>query len=263
MIEMGRLQSILEELAPPELAESYDPLVYLRKSRGEFEKIGVCVDPTEYNIQSASKQGVQLLLTHHRWEGEAAEEVEENNIGLFQMHSAWNRAPDGIIATLARILNLEDPCFEKDTVYGMIDMTLKELIGCCQRIFEVNIMPYVGDLNSRVRKVAVLSGPGFLPVYKEEWDRWIEQGCEVALSSEIGRYAVGYLSRHGIKLIDLGHSVMARPGMRHLTYILQNRLKIYQCQVEFFKDIYSANYHIGSFYPGLEIPEFLEDKEET
>lgn len=263
MIELGRLESILEELAPVELSDPYDRPCYLWQPKDKLEKIGVCVDPTEYNIRTAGGKGVELLLTHHQWVGEAEVEIREKKIGIYQMHSVWNRAPDGIIATLARLLNLDNAVFEADAVLGETDMTLKELLGCCQRILEFNIIPYFGELSARIKKVALISGPGFLPLYKEEWDKWIERGCDAILSSETGRYAVGYLAKRNIKLIDLGHSLMARPGMKHLAYILKNRLKIFECEVEFFPDVYNVNYHIGSFYPGLETPDFFIDKEVT
>src|SRR5690606_37114804 len=114
------------------------------------------------------------------------------------------------------------------------------------------ILPYVGDLNAQVSKVLIISGPGFMPLYKEEWDKWITSGCDTFLSAELGRYAISYLNRNNIKLIDLGHSAMARLGMEHLTYLLQTRLEIYECVVSYYPDIYGVNYLTASFYPEIE-----------
>ncbi len=253
MIELGKLESILEELAPAKIADHYDPPRYQVKPKTgpKVGKIGVCVDPTETNIRSAARKGVELLISHHPWQGEAADEIETRGMGIFLLHSAWNKAREGNNITLARLLNLTDPVFEDDAVLGATDLLFKDLLTCCQRILEVNFLPYTGDLNSWAGKVAVVSGPGFWPVYKEKWCHWLASGCRTILSSELTRYSIGFFSRHNINLVDLGHSIMAKPGMKHLTYTLQNRLKIFGCEVGFFPDTYSIDYYTGSIYPGL------------
>lgn len=253
MIELDKLVSIMEELAPAKIADHYDPPRYqVEPKAGEkVEKIGVCVDPTETNLRSASRKGVELLICHHSWQGEAAAEVETKGMGIYLLHSAWNKAREGNNITLARLLNLVDPVFEGDAVLGTTDLPFKDLLACCRRILEINFIPYTGDLNSQAGKVAVVSGPGFWPVYKEKWNQWLAGGCRTILSAELSRYSIGYFSRHNTNLVDLGHSVMAKPGMKHLAYTLQNRLKIFDCEVGFFPDTYSINYHTGSIYPGM------------
>ncbi|HHU83102.1 MAG TPA: hypothetical protein GXZ26_08870 [Firmicutes bacterium] len=253
LIELGKLDSILEELAPAKNADPYDLPGYQLRAEGreKVEKIGVCVDPTERNILSAARKGVELLISHHPWQGEAAGELTAKGMGLYKLHSAWNRAPEGNNITLARLLNLSDLKAAGDAVFGMTDLSLKELLTCCQRILEVNVIPYNGDLNARITRVAVVSGPGFFPVCKEAWGEWLAAGCNLVLSSELSRYSINYFSRHGVNLIDLGHSLMAKPGMKHLAYLLQNRLKAFDCEVEFFPHLYIADYSIGFVYPGL------------
>lgn len=248
MIELGRLVAILQELAPTELSDLHDTPCFSKKYQEKVEKIGVCVDPTAENIRTASDRGVQLLLSHHQWLGEAVEVVEEKELSLYYLHSAWNRAPEGNTSTLARLLNLENPMLGEDVVKGETDMTLRELIGCCQRILEVNILPYIGDLPGLVKKIIISSGPGFSPLNKEAWQGWLAEGCDTIISSELGRYAAAYLGGKGVNLIDAGHSLMAKPGMKHLAYLLQSKLKIYQCEVEFFSDLYDVHYQTGSFY---------------
>lgn len=262
VIELGKFESILEELAPAKNADPYDLPGYQVKPEGreQVEKIGVCVDPTEHNIRSASRKGVELLLSHHAWQGEAAGELTAKGMGLYKLHSAWNKAPEGNNIILARLLDLSNLAPAGDAVFGTTDLSFKELIACCQRVLEVNILPYSGDLNARVTRVAVVSGPGFFPVYKEAWEEWLAGGCNVILSSELNRYSMNYFSRHGVNLIDLGHSLMAKPGMKHLAYLLQNRLKVFDCDVEFLSHFYTVDYSIGFVYPGL--GQLAEEKED-
>ncbi len=252
MIELNKLLSIMEELAPARLADKYDTPYFLRKPREQVEKIGVCVDPTEYNLRSAIKDGVDLLISHHPWHFQSADYLGESKMGVLVLHSSWNKAPEGNTITLARLFNFEELVHEDGIVMGQTDTILKDLLFCCQRVLSAPILPYVGDLNAQVSKVLIISGPGFMPLYKEEWDKWIASGCDTFLSAELGRYAISYLNRNNIKLIDLGHSTMARPGMKHLTYLLQTRLEIYECVVNYYPDIYGVNYLTASFYPGIE-----------
>src|SRR5690554_409337 len=250
-------------MAPTELADLYDAPCYIKRYREKVERIGVCVDPTAKNIELAREKGIQILISHHRWLGEAAKTVEAEEISLYYMHSVWNRATEGTAVTLARLLNLEKFSLEGDVVKNTTDLTLKELIACCQRVLEVDILPYVGDLNTPVKKVVISAGPGFMGLYKEEWQSWLEEGFDTALSAELGRFAVGYLGSRGVNLVNLGHSPMVKPGMKHLAYLLQNRLKIFECEVEFLADLYTVQYQTGSFYHNIGSEEIVGGKEET
>ena len=181
---------------------------------------------------------------------------EQNSIraenGCFILHSAWNKAPEGNTSTLARLLNLTEPVQDGQFVTGRVEMSLRDLLFSCQRILNTPLLPYSGDLNDQADRVLIIAGAGFSPFHQEEWDKYIARGCDTFLSSELGRYALSYLTPKKIRLIDLGHSVMARPGMEHLTYTLQNRLKIFHCEVVFFPDLYAVNYQTASIYPGIE-----------
>ncbi|HHW13024.1 MAG TPA: hypothetical protein GXX33_08505 [Firmicutes bacterium] len=252
MIELEKFQAIIEELAPAALADKYDPPHFWRKPGKKLQKIGVCVDPTVQNVRMAQQDGVDLLISHHPCFEQDEELFAGQEMGVFVLHSAWNKAPDGNTAVLARLLNLRETVQDGELLTGRVEVSLRDLLLSCQRLLNTPVMPYVGDLNAKVHHVLLISGPGFAPFYKEEWDKYIAGGCDTILSAELGRFALSYLSRHNIKMIDLGHSAMARPGMEHLAYTLQTRLKIFQCQVNFYPDLYAVNYQTASFYPGIE-----------
>ncbi len=252
LIELEKLQAIIEEIAPAALADKYDSPFFWRKPGDRLQKIGVCVDPTEQNLHMAREDGVDLLISHHPCMEKDASLLADTEMGVLVLHSVWNKAPEGNTSTFARLLNLKDPVQEGELIYGRLEMTLRGLLFACQRLLQTPLLPYAGDLNARTGQVLIISGPGFAPIYRDQWDKYITLGCDTFLSSELGRYALSYLTRHGIKLVDLGHSVMARPGMEHLTYTLQTRLKIFHCEVIFYPDLYTVNYQTVSFYPGLE-----------
>ncbi|NLC53460.1 MAG: hypothetical protein GX770_05790, partial [Firmicutes bacterium] len=198
------------------------------------------------------QDGVDLLISHHPCFEQDEELFAGQEMGFLVLHSAWNKAPDGNTSVLARLLNLREPVQDGELINGRLEMSLRDLLFSCQRLLNTPLLPYVGDLNAKARNVLLISGTGFAPFYQDKWDKYIARGCDTFLSAELGRFALSYLSRHNIKMIDLGHSAMARPGMEHLTYTLQTRLKIFHCQVNFYPDFYAANYQTATFYPGIE-----------
>lgn len=251
MVQLEKLQSIMEELAPAELADQYDAPYFLRLPKPKLTKIGVCIDPTEYNLRQAMKDRVDLLITHHPWHYINENLLKKGEMGVYVLHSPWYKAPEGITATLARLLNLKEVTHEGEIATGYLEMSFRNLIFCCQRLLQTTITPYAGDLNAQTHKVLIISGPGFAPYYRPLWNKYIDQGCDTFLSAELGRFALSYLTGLKIKLIDLGHSAMARPGMEHLAYLLQNRLKVFDCEVCFYPDYHAVNYLTGSFYPEI------------
>ena len=59
--------SILEDIAPPELAEDFDigRIGLNLDLQNYIKKIAVALDPTEYVLNRAAMIGADLLVTHH------------------------------------------------------------------------------------------------------------------------------------------------------------------------------------------------------
>lgn len=254
VVELDKLLAIINELAPASGADPDDGPVFLREGQAmSFKKIGVCVDPTERNLYEAASRGVQFLITHHPWRGEAYETVEAKDLIIYQVHSATNHGDEGNHRILAQALGLEKiKLVPGGGVVASANVLLKELIERCQRVLDLNVVPYWGDLNEKVKKVAVLVGPGFLPIYRSAWETWLDEGCDTILTGELGRFPVALAAIRRLKLVDLGHSTMVKPGMANLAYRLKNRLKAMGCEVEFFADLYGVNYYTTWFFPHLE-----------
>lgn len=254
MVELEKLLAIIDELAPVSGGDFDDQPAFLREGQvTSFNKIGVCVDPTERNLYAAASRETQFLITHHPWRGEAYETVEAKDMTIYQIHSATDEGEEGNHRTLAQSLGLEKiKPITGGGVVAQANVPLKELIERCQRVLDLNVVPYWGDLNEKVKKVAVLAGPGFLPIYRSAWESWLDEGCDTILTGELGRFPVGLAAIRRLKLVDLGHSTMVKPGLAHLAYRLKNRLKAMDCDVEFFDDLYGVNYYTTWFFPHLE-----------
>lgn len=113
--------SALEKLAPPELAEPWDRVgLQMGSLDQQVNTILVCLDVTPEAVDFACRKGAQLLVSHHPliWQPlhslrrdhpdqALLLEVARHDIGVYVMHTNWDKAPAGVNACLARMLGLE------------------------------------------------------------------------------------------------------------------------------------------------------------
>lgn len=248
--------AVLEELAPRVCAEPGDEPHFEIRNGEICNRLGVCVDPTERSLYLAASDGADFIITHHPWAGEAAEVVESKGISIYRLHSAWDLAPDGNAVTLARMVGLHDLVLRDNLLTGVADLSLQELIERCQRIVGRSVLPYCGDLAGRVATAGIIPGSGFLPFFRRRWEALVQAGCDTIISGEITHSAARFAQNAEIRLVDLGHSGLAKPGMAHLAYLLRCRLLGAGCEAEFYDDFYAVNY-----YTAWSLPRQEEDRE--
>ncbi|HBE79837.1 MAG TPA: hypothetical protein DDW65_18960 [Firmicutes bacterium] len=210
-------------------------------------KVGICVDPTGKNIENAVKSGVEVLITYHPLYDEvappAAVAVQKRQLQIWSLHEAWDNTGEGVIYTFAKDIGVTDLYSKGELVIGTTNtgFRFRELIESCQRSLGQNILSYSGDLKQNVTKVAIWAGPGFLPNYRKFWELSLAEGCDTVLSSELTLSALRYSRMHRLKFIDLGHSLLAKPGMLHLMELLKDHAPA--CSFQFLDDLYACNYY--------------------
>jgi putative NIF3 family GTP cyclohydrolase 1 type 2 len=246
-MDVATLIAVLKGLAP-ELAA--DGFVNIPAGRAgvTVKKLGVCVDPTEATITCAVNKGITILISYHPWQGEAQQLIRAGGIGIIPLHTAWDNAPEGANVTFAREIGLTDITLSADFVHGKIDTIVKNLLEKCQRVVDQNIIPYFGEPRTPVKRVAIWTGPGFLPFNRKLWKNCCEQGCDTIISGELSLLPIRFAASHKLQLIDLGHSLMAKPGMANLARIIKGRLNQAGCSVEFFTEYYGCNYYTNFAY---------------
>ena len=204
-------------------------------------RIGVCVDPTAKNIVAATTANTDILISYHPWQGEAEELLRKHGMSILALHTAWENSPEGVNFTFAKGIGLTGFRIVDGILLGEAGTSLRELLERCQRVLEMNVLSYFGELNSRVNQVGIWAGPGFLPHFKSIWENCRRYGCDTILSSELTLLPLRYASLHGLNLIDLGHSAIAKPGMLRLVQLLAEQLAEFGVTVEFFADFYESN----------------------
>jgi putative NIF3 family GTP cyclohydrolase 1 type 2 len=246
-MEVQALIKILQEMAPGFQADdAYGG--FCSEPTRDVTRIGVCVDPTEQNIYSAAGKGMELLITYHPWWNEAKETVLNKKITLLTLHNAWDNATEGINVTFGKAIGLEELTLVEGVITGTADLAFREILDRCQRILDLNVLPYYGEIKHPVHKVGIWAGPGFLPHNKLIWETCLAQGCDTIISGEMSLLPIRFAAEHQLKLVDPGHSAIAKPGLSHLTSLLKLRLKALDCTVEFFDDYYGCSFDTKNYF---------------
>jgi putative NIF3 family GTP cyclohydrolase 1 type 2 len=252
-MEVATLIEILLELAPKLVLQDCVNLAPFQAG-SLVESLGVCVDPTAGVIASAVNRGLDILITYHPWHGEAGQLIHEKDLGIIPLHTAWDNVSEGVNLTFARAIGLSDIQIKQNLVTGMTNLALRVLLERCRQTVDQNIIPYWGELRTPVKKIGIWAGPGFLPFYKRVWEECVAQGCDTIISGEISLMPLRYAAAHQLQLIDLGHSMIAKPAMAKLVKILKARCGA-ELTVEFLGECYGCNYYTNFNYCQAEEPE--------
>lgn len=121
-MKLSEVIAHLEQLAPPQLAESWDNTgLLLGDPAADVHKILTCLTLTPDVAEEAVATGVQLVVTHHplmfkpvqrlttqSHEGRTIWALAQAGIAVYSPHTAWDSAPEGINQQLAERFQLAD-----------------------------------------------------------------------------------------------------------------------------------------------------------
>ncbi len=213
--------NFLRELAPPELAESWDNNGLLcGRLDAPVSKLLVALDPFEAVAGEAAAIGAQLLVTHHpllfRPAASVTDETAvgrtllsliEHGIAAINAHTCLDAAPGGVNDALAAALGLE----QISSCGGMWRM------GCVPRQPAAHFAALVrhrldangvrfADAGRPVQKVAVCGGAGmdFLPEIADA-------GCDTFVTGDVKYNGFWDAVELGVNLIDAGHFPTENP----------------------------------------------------
>ncbi len=122
MLSIGDIVQVMEQFAPPGLSESWDNTgLLLGDRRMSVERMMTCLTLTPASVDEAIERQVQLVISHHplpfkplasittdTYTGRLLWKLASHGIGIYSPHTAWDSAPDGINAQLARKISLHD-----------------------------------------------------------------------------------------------------------------------------------------------------------
>ena len=221
-----------EELSPVQYAEDWDNVgLLLGDKEAEVRKIMIALDASDYVIDRAVEEKVDLLLTHHPMIFHSIKQITTDSmigrrlwklagqgISYYAMHTNFDikggmaeLAADRIGLQTTRPLDVTAVEAEQPEGIGRVGrlseaMTVEELAMLIKEKFDLkNVMIYVG-LERTVYKVAICPGSG-----KSEIQNAIKEGAEVLVTGDIGHH-------EGIDAVDMGLTIIdaTHYGLEHI-----------------------------------------------
>lgn len=239
-VKLAALLKHLESIAPLATAESWDNVGLLwGDSDGEISQIMTCLTLTPDVADEAIQAGAQLVVTHHpllfkpvqrvtteTTEGGMLWRLARAGVAVYTPHTAWDNAPDGINAWLARTLGLTDvqPLRPFDDPsrgagrYGALSQpqSLTALVDHVRKALDSPRIEFVGDPKRTIQTLGIACGSA-----AEFWKDAERQGCDALLTGETRFHGALEVRAADFPLILAGHYATERPGMEHLSHLLQ------------------------------------------
>lgn len=216
----------LENRFPYTLASDFDKGkigLTIGSINNDVKGIVCSLDLTCEVIEDAINKNANLIITHHpllfspitrinpdEEKGKIIYAMIKNNISLISMHTNMDLGVDGVADTLALAYNLKQSNIHANTPDEFIRMgtieptTLNGLIKKTKEIFHLNGVRYVGELDKKIKKIAVLGGSGG---QESEIMEAVRNGCDCYITGEL-KHHLGLLAHHyNIALIEVNHGV--------------------------------------------------------
>lgn len=220
-VKVQQVLEILEQIAPPELACSWDNVGLLVDAGRPVTSIMTALDITADVVRDAAESGCELIVSHHPvifdpLRRVTAEDVPamllQNGISAICMHTNLDAAAGGVNEVLADIFGMQDPepfaggcgrvgSIEPITVPQLARKAQQELAARCNA---PDAGPAVqvkfADTGKPVQRLAVISGAG-----GSLFEEALAVGADCLLTGEANHHHACDAKRLGLSLIAAGH----------------------------------------------------------
>ncbi|WP_198663182.1 MULTISPECIES: Nif3-like dinuclear metal center hexameric protein [Paraliobacillus] len=227
MVRIRDIVAILEELAPKEYAYDWDNVgLQIGSSEDKVNKVLLTLDVLENVVDEAIEKEVDLIIAHHpllfkplkqidtgKSEGRIIEKLLKHKIAVYAVHTNLDVIDGGVSDILSDRLEVIDtsvlvPSEHGDSIGAGRIGELKETISLndfCLRVkekLEIPALRVVGELNKKVRKVAVLGGSG-----KDFINQAKLMGADVYVTGDMTFHDAQDAMAMDLAVIDPGHHV--------------------------------------------------------
>lgn len=220
-VKVQQVLEILEQIAPPELACSWDNVGLLVDAGRPVTSIMTALDITADVVRDAAESGCELIVSHHPvifdpLRRVTAEDVPamllQNGISAICMHTNLDAAAGGVNEVLDGIFGMQDPepfaggcgrvgSIEPITVPQLARKAQQELAARCNA---PDAGPAVqvkfADTGKPVQRLAVISGAG-----GSLFEEALAVGADCLLTGEANHHHACDAKRLGLSLIAAGH----------------------------------------------------------
>ena len=231
MARTSEIIKILEDYAPPELAESWDNSGWqVFFGNDNTTKVLICLSVTDEVINQAVELGCNLIVSHHPVIFKSIKVIKDSKlikavqrgIQIYSLHTNCDKTNNGTSDLIAQKLNLKKTAVLNDFVrVGLAphEMGLGELISYVKLAFNVERVKLINNANkTRIKTIAVCAGAGADFIQEVE-----KYNIDAYITSEV-KYHDALDSRRAA-VLDIGHFESEKPFVEEIKYILESSKK--------------------------------------
>ncbi len=231
MARTSEIIKILEDYAPPELAESWDNSGWqVFFGNDNTTKVLICLSVTDEVINQAVELGCNLIVSHHPVIFKPIKVIKDSKlikavqrgIQIYSLHTNCDKTNNGTSDLIAQKLNLKKTAVLNDFVrVGLAphEMGLGELISYVKLAFNVERVKLINNANkTRIKTIAVCAGAGADFIQEVE-----KYNIDAYITSEV-KYHDALDSRRAA-VLDIGHFESEKPFVEEIKYILESSKK--------------------------------------
>ncbi len=258
----------MESIAPVELKESYDNVgLIIGNKESQVKSILFCLDCNLEVINEAKLKLVDMIISHHpllfkkpssitteTLQGKKIIELIKANINLYSSHTNLDSVKDGMNDTMIKLLDLSvkntyiidksTSSIEKAGIGRIIELTTsitaKELCSIVKEKFQLPNLRFVGRLNNKITKIALINGSG-----QDYFESARNLGVQCIITGDTTYHFVSDYKEMGLFIIDMGHFSSEWPLFKIISKKIENHIKSKDSNVKvFFSEMEKEPYEI-------------------
>lgn len=223
-INYKELVSVIEKIAPKDLAESWDNCgIQVDAGREKIDKVLIALELSFAVLEEAKAQAVDMIITHHPVLFSGIKSVEkntviggylfqliENKITVYSAHTSFDFVTGGNNDYFAKILGLSQirnfPGNSSEAHMGRMGelerpYTLKELKQKVKDTLKIPMeLSSVGVVNQKITTVGLCTGAG-----SDFMELALESGCQAFITGDVKHHQALWAKEAGLAVIDAGH----------------------------------------------------------
>ena len=223
------LINYIDNFAPFSIAEEWDNSgLMIGSYKAEVKKIGICLDAVNDAVIEADNKGCNVLLCHHplifrgikqininNELGKTISEAIKRNINIISAHTNWDKADEGVNATLANLLGLEN-CKPLDD-FGICgntsqEFTLKDFAEHVKKSWNISQLDiYSENSPEKISRVSLCGGSG-----AEFWRAAKNFNADIYLTADMKYHELIDATKSGLTIGLLNHGEMERASLNEL-----------------------------------------------
>lgn len=228
-MKVSDLLSHIDSFAPFSLAEEWDnPGLMAGSYDAEVSCVGICLDAVADAVIVAAENGCNVLLCHHplifrpikRVDidteiGRTIYEALKRGVNILAAHTNWDKADEGVNATLAELIKLSDiKTLGEFGLIGELDakMSLKNFAEHVKSSWGLSRLDvYAQTLPAEISRVALCGGSG-----SEFWRDAKNSGADIYLTADMKYHELIDAIKAGLIIGLMDHGEMERASLPKL-----------------------------------------------